>query len=130
MNITSSYESSRITEFLGGVQSNGYEPSIDNNDCKFPVSAAVPDKRGIITPKSDEFGEAIPVTDEEGDGHRSHRRLKPYQEFLDEVENQRQTEEVDAMKKATYTHLLRKSLFSCFPSHCILCMIMLHHKLN
>ncbi|KAL2892489.1 Remorin 4.1 [Bienertia sinuspersici] len=106
-NLSSSYDSSKNFGFLGGIQSNEYEASIDFDDYKYPVSAAVPDKRGITPPGCDEFGEAIPVIDEESSEQQLQRRLKPYQDFLDEVQNIKLTE-FDAMKKATYTHLLRK----------------------
>ncbi|KAK9749221.1 hypothetical protein RND81_02G110900 [Saponaria officinalis] len=85
---------------------DGFDPEI------LGLMPAVPEemsllsrKGGNATPSSancEDFSKATPVS------CQLNYRSKPFQEFMDEVQSQKQRAEVDASRKTNYTDLLRK----------------------
>lgn len=98
-----------------------------DNDWRFHISTVVAtDKRGVVALKFDEFRDAIPVMVDDRDEHQLWCRLQPCHEFLDKGENHKQIKEVDSVMKATYTHLLTRSV--CVLS--IFCFLLISFSLS
>uniref|UniRef100_A0A803KYP2 Remorin C-terminal domain-containing protein n=2 Tax=Chenopodium quinoa TaxID=63459 RepID=A0A803KYP2_CHEQI len=121
-NLKKQFESVKNIGFVEGNEADNsfdYESSVgvnyDNCQVIFSVPPTVSEecssylhKRGTGSANPKEFGEAIPVVDEVRGERRQSYRPKSYQDFLDETRSHKQKAEIDAMRKASYTYLLRK----------------------
>ncbi|KNA22769.1 hypothetical protein SOVF_031530 [Spinacia oleracea] len=125
-NLKKQFESEIKNGYLGGFGSNevdnstatfDYESSVCLHDDNKPaLYAAVSEecygyhqhKKGSGNANCEVFEGAIPVIDKEQGERRLSHRPKSYQDFLDETRSHKQKAEIDAMRKASYTYLLRK----------------------